>query len=282
MRRIKSRSAVVLALPVAAALAVGGIAYASHISNTSTLPTWNVTPSALPGNGTGGNPPFQAVQLDLQTHTIYAHPGDKPQGGFPKTITLLFDDDVKINLAGIPSCTANFAPPNQADHATIAQAWERCGPGADTPPEVNAYLSPATAVSGTASTAPPANFGACALVFKRGSSPDRLLLYMRFFVQVNSVPNCSSPATNTAGNGNATLVGTLSSAGVADFGRKLTVTGIDALNFPLDDFKAKLKRASVFSARCKDTNKLLNLRGTFAYTGTGQATDTVNKTKTCT
>jgi len=37
----------------------------------------------------------------------------------------------------------------------------------------------------------------------------------------------------------------------------------------------KLKRAAVFSARCKDTNKLLNLRGTFAYSGTQQATDTV-------
>ena len=77
---------------------------------------------------------------------------------------------------------------------TIAQAWERCGPGADTAPEVNAYLSPSTAVSGTASTAPPANFAGCTLVFKRSATS--VLLFTRVALLQNGAPQCANPATN--------------------------------------------------------------------------------------
>jgi hypothetical protein len=79
------------------------------------------------------------------------------------------------------------------------------------------------------------------------------------------------------------LTGNLSNvSNTPDFKTKLTVPNIDQLPLPLDDFKAKIKRGNVFKARCQDTNKKLNLRGTFQYSGTGQATDTVNKTKACT
>jgi hypothetical protein len=265
-------------------LTVGGIASASHVSNTSSLPTWNVTPSALPGSGGGGNGgsgTTAAVALDVQTATVYAHPGDASQGGKAKTVTLLFDNDVVINLQGIPSCNATFTA-----GTTIAQAWERCGPGADTAPEVNAYLSPATAVSGTASTAPPSNFPGCTLVFKRSSTS--LLLFARVALIQNGAPNCANPATNTAGNTSTILTGNLSNVSTTDFKTKLNVPNIDQLPLPLDNFKAKVKRASVFKARCKDNNKLLNLRGTFAYSNDGpggnpdQPSDTVNKTKACT
>jgi hypothetical protein len=60
------------------------------------------------------------------------------------------------------------------------------------------------------------------------------------------------------------------------------VPNIDQLPLPLDDFKAKVKRGGAFKARCRDTNKRLNLRGTFQYSGSGQPTDTVNKTFACT
>ena len=75
-------------------------------------------------------------------------------------------------------------------------------------------------------------------------------------------------------------MGTLSPAGVADFGRKLTIPGLNN-GLPWDDFYVKLKRASVFQARCRDANKLLGLRGTFTYTGTEPA-DTVTKQFGCT
>ena len=276
--RIRRRYAV-LAFASVAALAVAGIASANHVSNTSTLPTWNVTPGALPGSGgggaNGGSGTTAPVQLDVQTHTDYAHPGDAAQGGRAKTVTLLFDNDVVVNLSGIPSCNANFT-----SGTTIAQAWERCGPGADTAPEVNAYLSPSTAVSGTASTAPPANFAGCTLVFKRSATS--VLLFTRVALLQNGAPQCANPATNEAGNTSTTLIGNLSSVTTPDFKTKLTVPNVDQLPLPLDDFKATLKRGNVFKARCQDTNKLLNLRGTFQYSGAGQATDTVNKTKACT
>jgi hypothetical protein len=109
------------------------------------------------------------------------------------------------------------------------------------------------------------------------------LLFARMTLVANGTPNCSSPATNSSGNTSVTLTGNLTfPTNVADFKTTLTVPNIDLQPLPLDDFKAKVKRASVFQARCRDSNKLLNLRGTFAYSGSGEAADTVNKTKACT
>jgi hypothetical protein len=278
---MRFRRYTLLAFASVAALAVSGIASANHVSNTSSLPTWNVTPSALPGSGGGGNGgsgTTAAVALDVQTATVYAHPGDTAQGGKAKTVTLFFDNDVVLNLTGIPSCNATFGA-----GTTIAAAYERCGPGADTAPEVNAYLSPPGAVSGTASTAPPSNFPGCTMVFKKASSTGpKILLFARVTLIQNGTANCSSPATNTSGNTTTTLTGNLTNVSIADFKTKLTVPNIDQLPLPLDNFKAKVKRANVFKARCRDNNTRLNLRATFQYSGTGQATDTVNKTKACT
>ena len=269
----------ILAFAAVAALAVGGVASANHTSNVSSLPTWNVTPSALPGTGGGpsGSGTSAAVRLDVQTHTNYSHPGDKAQGGYAKQVRLDFDDDVLLNLAGIPSCTATFA-----STTTLSQAWERCGPGADTAPEVNAYLSPFTAVSGTSSTAPASNFPGCTLVFKKSATA--ILLFARVTLVANGTANCASPGTNTTGNTSVTLTGNLVNQGTAggDYQWKLTVPGIDNLPLPLDDFTATTKRASVISARCHDSNKRLNLRGTFQYSGTGQPTDTVTTSQPCT
>jgi hypothetical protein len=271
--RIRRRYAILVAV-AATAFAAFGAAGAAQANNVSTLPTWNVTPSALPGPG--GIPPFANVALGVQTHTNFTSPGNKPAGGFTKSVLLRFDDDVKLNLAGIPSCTATFG-----GSTTIAQAWERCGPGADTSPEVNAYLSPPTAVSGTASTAPASNFNGCTLVFKKSATS--VLLFARMTLVANGTPNCASPATNSSGNTSVTLAGNLaSSTAIADYRQILTVPNVDLQPLPLDDFKANLKRAAVFQARCRDSNQLLNLRGVFTYSGSGEAPDTVNKTKACT
>ena len=73
---------------------------------------------------------YVPANLFVHTGTVYAHPNVPSLGGKAKTVTLLFDDDGRLNLTGIPKCTAAFS-----SSATIAQAWERCGPGADTAPE---------------------------------------------------------------------------------------------------------------------------------------------------
>jgi hypothetical protein len=101
--------------------------------------------------------------------------------------------------------------------------------------------------------------------------------------------SCANPATNTSGVTSVTLKGTITNAGVADFGKKLTVPNIDKLALPLDDFTSNVKRGSVFTARCHDTNKILNIRGIFRYSldpapppQDPQATDVVNSTQACT
>jgi len=267
--RLKSRY-LMLGIASVAALAVGGIASANHRSNVSSLPSFSFAPKELPNNTT-----FRSGALTVQTHTNYAHPGNQGQGGKAKTVTLLFDNDMRVNLSGIPACTATFGA-----GTTIAQAWERCGPGADSGAERNAYLSPPGAVSGRASTAPPSNFNGCTLVFKR--SANQVLLFARVTTVPNSTANCSNPANNNSGNTSTTLTGTIANVGTGDFRPRLRVPNIDALPLPLDDFKAKVKRGGAFAARCRDANRRLNLRGTFQYSGSGQPADTVNKSFACT
>src|SRR5882672_6875420 len=84
--------------------------------------------------------------------------GDKANGGFAKTVTLLLDNDFAITPGTVPTCTTA-----QLSGKNISQAWATCGPGASA--AHNAYLSPATAVSGRTSTAPPSNFNGCTMVF---------------------------------------------------------------------------------------------------------------------
>jgi hypothetical protein len=268
--RLRKRHAI-LAFAAVAALVVGGTAFANHTSNVSSVREFTFAPKDLPTSR------FRAGALTVRVHTNYAHPGDKSRGGYAKTVTLLFDNDMKVNLRGIPSCRATFG-----SGTTIRRAWERCGPGADEAGEVNAYLSPRGAVSGRASTAPPSNFNACTLVFKRGSNPGRILLFARVTLVVNGTANCSNPATNTAGNTTTVLTGRLSSVSQTDFRTKFRVPNISQLPLPLDDFKAKVKRAGVFKARCADGNKRLNLRAKWVYSGSGQPGDTVNKAFGCT
>jgi hypothetical protein len=261
-----SRRYAILAVASVAAVAVGGLAYANHVSNVSSLPVWKVTPRDAPKDR------YVKGSLKVRTHTNYAHPGDKSRGGFARKVTLHFDNDGKIRLRGIPSCTADFG-----SGTTLKRAWNRCGPGAGA--NRNAYLSPRRRVSGRASTAPPSNFDACTLVFKRGRG--KILLFARVKLVPNGTANCRRPGSNTSGNTSVTLVGTLGDSPIPDFGKKFTVPKIDQLALPLDDFSGKVKRGRLIRVRCHDGNKVWNLRGRFAYSGSGQPADVVNKRQTC-
>ena len=267
--RIRGRSAVVLTLITAAALAVGFFAFAASAAadppacNPGTSPTDNkscVNFQVLPNHSAASN------SLFVHTHTNYAHPGNKPQGGFTKTVTLLLDNDFAITPGTVPTCTTA-----QLSGKTIAGAWSTCGPGAGA--AHNAYLSPATAVSGRASTAPASNFPGCTLVFRGPNSGGNstVILYTRVTLVANGTANCASPATNGTGNTTVVLQGTIAPAGVAGFGKKLAIPGIDALPLPLDDFTALLKRGNYFKAKCSATP--WKVRGTFAYSAAGQAAD---------
>ncbi len=270
---------VAFTLATAAAFAVGFVAFAASAAadppacNPGTSTTDNkscVNFQVLPNHSATSN------SLFVHTHTNYAHPGNKAQGGFAKTVTLLFSDDFAITPGTVPTCTTA-----QLSGKNISQAWNTCGPGAVA--SHNAYLSPATAVSGKTSTAPPSNFPGCTMVFRGPNSGanSTVILYSRVTLVANGTANCANPATNTLGNTTVLLTGTIAPAGVAGFGKKLTVPGIDALPLPLDDFTAILKRGGYFKAN-SCTPSPWKVRGTFAYSGTGQATDTSNTTQACT
>jgi hypothetical protein len=287
------RPAVVLALGMAAfgaGLIVPGGAAGQASCTLPNTPTNDscvklvVTPSNAP-------PSFGNSQLFLRWRTTYTNPANQAQGGFPKTVTLLFDNDFRFTPGPIPKC-----PPAALVNKNIAQAWERCGPGADTPPEVNAYLSPPTAVSGTFSTVGPTfsgNLAGCTLVFNGPTDANgnpTVTLYFRLTSGHNQPPNCANPAFNQAGASTLVLVGTIRTAGVAGFGKKLTVPGLDQTGgFALDDFYATLRRhisatSSFFQARCPAGASPWRLRGIFAYSGgppSPEPTDTVNSTQPC-
>jgi hypothetical protein len=276
--RIRRRAAFVLA--PAAALAVGLFAFAASAAadppacNPGTSTTDNkscVNFQVLPSNP---GPVADPASLFVHTHTNYAHPGNKAQGGFAKTVTLLFDSDFTITPGTTPKCTTA-----QLSGKTIAQAWSTCGPAAGA--AHNAYLSPATAVSGRASTAPASNFPGCTLAFNGPTvnGNPTITLYTRVTLVANGTANCNTPATNTSGNTTVLLSGTIAPAGVAGFGKKLTVAGIDQLPLPLDDFTALLKRGNYFKAKCSASP--WKVRGTFAYSGAGQAADVSNPTQAC-
>jgi hypothetical protein len=270
----------------AAALGVGFYAFAGSASGAPVVPSCNYVNSSgnkscvklqvTPSNAT---PALSNSQLGVRTRTLYAQPGNKPQGGFAKTVTLLFDNNFAITTSagGANNCTT-------ADVAnkTVAQAYAACGPAGK-----NTYLSPPNNLSGKASTAPPSNFGVCTMAFK-GPTANQILLYARVFTVANSNPACNSisnPGGGTLGQGNVTVVltGTIANAGVAGFGKKLTVPNIDQQALPLDDFYATIKRGAYFKAQCPPSP--WNLRGTFAYSGgppSPQPNDTINTTQACT
>jgi len=274
--RTRKRAAFVLAS--AAAFGVGLIAYAASAAAEPVVPACTYVNSTgnksclkllvAPANAPAG---FGNAQLGVRTRTLYAVPGNKPQGGYAKTVTLFFDNDFAINTAaGGGNClTSDVA------NKTIPQAYAACGPAGK-----NAYLSPANTISGRASTAPVSNYGACTLVFK-GPTASQVLLYARVTLVANSNPTCSTPSGSSPGNVTVTLVGTIAPANLAGYGKKLTVPNIDSLTLPLDDFYATVKRGSYFQARCPAGVSPWKLRGIFGYSGAGQPADTINTTQAC-
>jgi len=283
--RTRGRAAFILASAVA--FGVGLIAYAASAAAEPVVPA--CTPAASSGNDscvkllvTPSNAPasFSGSQsLGVRTHTNYVAPGNTAQGGKVATVTLLFDNDFQINTA---SGGANNCLASDVANKTVAQAYAACGPAGK-----NTYLSPANTISGRASTAPAANFGACTMVFK-GPTASQVLLYARVSTVANSVPNCTSPGAASPGNVTVTLAGTIAAANVAGYGKKLTIPGISSLALPLDDFYATIKRGTTtgyFRARCPAGVTPWRLRGIFAYSGTqpnaGGPADTVNTTQAC-
>jgi hypothetical protein len=259
--RIRRRFAIP-ALASIAVLAFAGLAWANNVSTQN----FKFTPSKAPKTT------YKNGGIFVHTHTNYTHPGDKAHGGFAKTVTLLFDNDFRFNTSAIPKCAGTFS-----STTTLKQAYAACGPNAGS--KKNALVG-----TGTASTAPNSNFPGCVAAFngKPSSGKPTIVLFTRVTVVPNGHANCANPGNNTSGSTSLTLKGTLANAGVADYGKKLTVPNIDSAPLPLDDFTTTVKRGNYVQGRCFDANKTWNMRTTFAYSGSGEPADTVHPIQKCT
>ncbi len=182
---------------LAAALGAGLIAFsASAVAAPPVVPT--CTPEQSSGSdscvrGTvdaldgGIGSTLEPVRVGVRTRSVF-----DPATSETTNVTLRFDDDIAINLAGLPSC-----PSSELTGRNISAAYEQCGPGADgnPPSEGNAFLSAAGNVSGIGSTVPPANLIACTMIFK-GANNNQITLYARAPV-ASATTGCNNPATNT-------------------------------------------------------------------------------------
>jgi hypothetical protein len=245
--RIKRRTAVVLAIAAAGALATTGFALANTASNGNVSSVkFNFSPTKLPKKK------FHKGALTLGTKTVFANAPSDP-GGDTSRVQLLIDDDIKLNGNAAPKCNPAFS-----SQTTMAQAMAQCG---------NAKIGSGTAHS--ANTA--SNIPGCVLVFN--GTNNRVILYTRLFT---SGFTCSNPSTNNGGAITITLFGKLKHAS-GDFGTQLDVPNIDSLTpAPLGDFTAKIKKGGYIKGRCHDGNKKLNVKGTHTYNDGVKSTDNVS------
>jgi hypothetical protein len=209
------------------------------------------------------------IRLGVRMRAVFDPPTDEW-----KNVTLRFDDDILLNLATIPVCSPSELPAGMGG-ATIAQAYEQCGPGADgnPPSEGNAFLSPPGNVSGKAIDQGGGDTW-CAMVF-RGPNWDppptggplfpTLTLYFRG--SVDPITGCDNPATNINGATTVVMRSLLTrEAASSPYDWNLKVPGLDQVG-PLEptDFYATLQRGSVFRARCPAGTSPHKLVGIFQY-----------------
>ena len=268
---MRTRKRIALLVASAAALGVGLIAF--PVSAAALPPPM---PSCTPKASTGSDScvsgtvtaldgslgtAYENVKLGTRVRSVF-----DPASQESTTVIIRYDDDGKLNLAGVPgTCTTA-----QLTGDNIQQAYNQCGPG---PGGSNTYLSPAGNVSGVASTVV-AGIDACTMVFK-GANNNQVILYARAPIG-NPPSECNNPATNTAGTTTVLLTGTISQQPAASpYGPTLTVPNTHVPNPSLDDYSGTISRGSVVQAKCPAGQSPLKVQAVFDYTGT-EPTDTIS------
>lgn len=280
---MRTRRRIAALVVSAAALGVGFVAFpgsaaaAPPVVPTCTFPTTTGSDSCGTIRTTAVAAPigsaYENIKLGIRVRSQFT-----PTTSETTSVNLKFDDDIALNLAGIPSC-----PASELTGKNISAAYEQCGPGADgnPPSEGNAFLSPAGNVSGLGSTVPPANLIACTMIFK-GATNNNLTIYARAPV-ASATTGCNNPATNTGGSATVLFTGTLShQAASSAYDWTLNVPNTHTSNPSLDDFYATVTRGAAFRARCNTTTpKPHRMQGTWDYTAAGDANDTHVSTHLC-
>ena len=271
---MRTRRRIAALMISAAALGVGFVAFpASSAAAPPVVPSCAFPATAgsdscgtLAVNGIA--PPvgaaFENIKLGVRVRSQFS-----PTTSETTSVTLRFDNDIALNLTGIPSC-----PSSELTGKNISAAYEQCGPGADgnPPSEGNAFLSAAGNVSGLGSTVPPANLIACTMIFK-GANNNEITLYARAPV-ASATTGCNNPATNTGGSATVLFTGDLSHQPAASpYDWTLNVPNTHTANPSLDDFYATVTRGAAFRARCPAGVSPHRMQGTWDYTAAGDAHD---------
>jgi len=262
---------------------VGFIAFpASSAAAPPVVPT--CTPPAGAGSDSCGTlrttalaPPIgstlENIKLGVRVRSIFTGTSETT------SVKLQFDENIALNLAGIPSC-----PSSELVNKNLAQAWEQCGPGADGSPasEGNAYLSTGLGnnVSGLGSTIPDGGGAvACTMIFK-GADNTHVTIYARAPANTSG---CDNPATNTGGTTTVLFTGALThQAASSIYDWTLTVPNTQTADPALDDFYATLSRGTAFRAKCVTRSPSAHrMQGTWDYTATGDANDNYTAVHAC-
>lgn len=258
---IRKRSALVLALAIAGALVVAGIALAaaSSTSSFSIRCDGQAVPQRCPKNT------FTKARLNIHTHTNYTNPG-AADGGKTKRIQIFFDDDFRFDPSVTPRCDHNqlFAK----DMAGAMAACEASILGRGT----------GQAIAGSSTL----NF--CALLFNATNDANgdpRVALYFR-----GPNTSCADPVNNHEGSTTVVLLGTLRTTPIGDYRREIDIPNIHTVPLAVTDLNLNFTTNSdgitsgYVRARCFDANRVWNVITFFTYNN--NTTQTVNSTRNCT
>jgi hypothetical protein len=281
---MRTRRRTALLLCSAAALGVGLIAFpASSAAAPPVVPS--CTPPATAGSDscatlrtTANAAPIgstlEPIKLGVRVRSSF-----NPTTSETTSVKLQFDENIALNLSGIPSC-----PSSELVNKNLAQAWEQCGPGADGNPssEGNAYLSTGLGsnVSGIGSTIPFSGGAvACTMIFK-GADNTHVTIYARAPANTSG---CDNPATNTGGTTTVLFTGNLThQAASSIYDWTLTVPNTQTADPALDDFYATLSRGTAFRAKCVTRSPSAHrMQGTWDYTAVGDANDNFTAVHAC-
>jgi len=281
---MRTRRRITLLLASAAALGVGFFAFTG---SAAAAPP--VVPTCIPPATTGSDScaslrttanaapigsTLEPIKLGVRVRSQFS-----PSTSETTSVKLQFDEQIALNLTGIPSC-----PASELVNKNLAQAWEQCGPGADGNPssEGNAYLSTGLGnnVSGIGSTIPLSGGAvACTMIFK-GADNTHVTVYARAPANTSG---CDNPSTNTGGTTTVLFTGTLThQAASSIYDWTLTVPNTQTADPALDDFYATVTRGSAFRARCASRSPSAHrMLGTWDYTATGDANDNFTAVHAC-
>jgi hypothetical protein len=250
------------------AISASAVAVAWARTDTSTSSaTISVTPQKLSKKN------FKKAKLKIETSTINNTNGGTPtnpstQPAIVSKVTLGFDNDIKFNTKGVPTCNPKDVAGTTTGGAKAICGKAQIGQGSATACFSGGGLgSPCGAILPVVVTA----FNGK----PQGGNPT-IILHSRV----------DSGAIHTT----QVLVGVLKGGGKGDYSKNLVVTVPPIAATALTDFRTtvgkaftvKGKKVNYVEARCKDKNKELNMTYDFKYSTAGEDEDKGKTFSKCT